>query len=58
MRIPLTFVIFRLIAVTVTVLVLLVAGMGLSGRGPLDALGGVTHHAADWLRINTGVRVR
>jgi|HubBroStandDraft_2_1064218.scaffolds.fasta_scaffold3817287_1 hypothetical protein len=58
MRIPLTFVGFRLVAIIVTVLALLVVGMGLSGRGPLDALGGVTQHVADWLRINTGVRIR
>src|SRR5262252_8887750 len=54
MRIPLTFVIFRVTATTITVLVLLAVVLGLTGRGPLDALSGVTHHAAGWLRVNTG----
>jgi hypothetical protein len=58
MRIPLTFVIFRVTAVIITVLLLLLAGAGLSGRGPLDGLGAVTHHVADWLRINTGMGTR
>jgi hypothetical protein len=54
MKMPPTFVIFRGAAATITVLVLLLLGLGLSGRGPLDGLGGVTSHAASWLRVNTG----
>jgi hypothetical protein len=55
MRIPPTFVIFRVTAVTITILVLLLTAAGLSGRGPLDGLSGVTHHMESWLRLNTGV---
>jgi hypothetical protein len=54
MRTPPTFVIFRVTAVTITVLVLLLFGMGLGGLGPLDGLGVVTSHALSWLHINTG----
>ena len=53
MKIPLTFVIFRVVAVTITVLLLLLFGLGLSGRGPLGGLGAVTSHATGWLRTNT-----
>ena len=35
------------------VLLLLLFGLGLSGRGPLGGLGGVTSHATGWLRTNT-----
>jgi hypothetical protein len=53
MKIPLTFVIFRIAAVTITVLLLLFFGLGLSGRGPLGGLGGITSHSTGWLRTNT-----
>jgi hypothetical protein len=55
MKTPPTFAVFRVAAVTITVLLLLFLGLGLTGRGPLDGLGGVTSHAANWLRVNTGV---
>jgi len=55
MRIPLTFVVFRLVAVIATVLVLLVLAMGLTGRGPLHVLGGATSYVVNWVRVNTGV---
>jgi hypothetical protein len=58
MRTPPTFVLFRVTAVTITVLVLLLFGTGLGGLGPLDGLSAVTSHALNWLQINTGVTTR
>jgi hypothetical protein len=54
MRIPPSFVIFRVATPTITLLILLLVGMGLSGRGPLSGLGGITSHAASWLRVTMG----
>ena len=58
MRIPLTYVIFRVTAVAVTALVLLLLGTGLGGHGPLGGLGGFTSDAISWLHTNTGVDIR
>jgi hypothetical protein len=58
MTTPLTYVIFRALAAAVTLTVLLVVGLGLARMGPLSSLGGLTHHAATWLHINTGVDLR
>jgi|GEM_PF-2834579 hypothetical protein len=58
MRIPLTFVIFRVAAVCLTVLVLALFGLGMASRGPLDGLGSVTSQAISWLHDNTGVTLR
>jgi hypothetical protein len=55
MKTPPTYVAFRLVAVTLTVLVLLVFGLGLGGLGPLEGLGVVAKHAVSWLHANTGV---
>ena len=58
MRTPPTYVIFRVAAATFTVLVLVLFGLGLSGRGPLDGLNVATSHMVNWLHINTGVTIR
>lgn len=58
MRTPPTFVIFRVTATTLTVLVLVLFALGLGGRGPLAGLGAVTSHAVNWLHVNTGVGIR
>jgi hypothetical protein len=58
MRTPPTFAVFRITAAAVTVLLLVLVGMGVSGHGPLDGLGTVTSHATQWLRVNTGVSNR
>lgn len=58
MRTPPTFVMYRASAVTITVLILVLAGLGLSGRGPLGGLHTVTTHTVSWLRLNTGVGTR
>jgi hypothetical protein len=55
MRTPPTFAVFRVTAAAITVLVLVLVGISLSGRGPLDGLGTVTSHAEHWLQVNTGV---
>jgi hypothetical protein len=49
---------YRASAVTITVLILVLAGLGLSGRGPLGGLHTVTTHTVSWLRLNTGVGTR
>lgn len=58
MTTPPTYVTFRAAAVTLTLLVLLLFGLGLSGLGPLDGLGVVARHAVGWLHANTGVTPR
>lgn len=57
-KIPPTFVIFRVTAAAVTVLVLLLTGWGMGGHGPLASLHVVTSQTMNWLRLNTGVGVR
>lgn len=57
MRTPLTFVAFRVAAVTITAVILLLFSLGLGGLGPLHALGGVTSQAVSWLH-GTGEGVR
>jgi len=56
--IPPTFVMFRLVAVTVTLVLLLSLGFGLRGHGPLHGLVGYGNSALNWLDANTGVRFR
>ena len=58
MRTPPTYVAFRAAAGAVTVLVLLLFGMGLRGHGPLHSLGPVTSNVVSWLHVNTGVDIR
>lgn len=58
MSIPPTFVIFRLVAVTVTLVLLLSLGFGLRGHGPFRGLVGYGNSALDWLHANTGVELR
>lgn len=53
MRMP-TFILFRVTAAVITVLLLLLAGLGAAGRGPLDGLGTVYSHAVNWLRAIPG----
>jgi hypothetical protein len=55
MRTPPTFVIFRAAAAAITLLALLLFGLGLARLGPASSLGGLTEHATSWLRLNTGV---
>jgi len=55
---PPTFVIFRGVAAAITLLVLLLFGLGLARLGPASSLGGLTEHATSWLRVNTGVGIR
>jgi hypothetical protein len=58
MKTPPTYAVFRITAVSITVLILLLFGLGLSRRGPFDSLGGLTSHAIYWLHINMGVHAR
>jgi hypothetical protein len=58
MKTPPTYAAFRVAAVAVTVLVLLLFGLGLRGLGPLHSLGPVASSMVSWLRVNTGVNVR
>jgi hypothetical protein len=58
MRTPPTFVIFRAITVAITAGVLLLFGLGLGGRGPLNDLGSLASHAVSWVQDNTGVAIR
>jgi hypothetical protein len=55
---PRTYVIFRAAAVTMTALILLLLGLGLSGRGPLGSLGPVTSTTVSWLQVNAGLGTR
>ena len=55
MKTPPTFVIFRAAAATITLLVVLLFGLGLARLGPASSLGGLAEHATTWLRVNTGV---
>lgn len=55
MTIPRTFVLFRITAATITVLVLVLVGYGMAGHGLFHGLGGITGHAVSWLRVNTGI---
>lgn len=55
---PSTYVAFRATAVAITLLVLLLFGMGVHGSGPLHALGPITNTVVSWLRLNTGVNTR
>jgi hypothetical protein len=57
MRIPITFVLFRLTTGLLTILILAAFGLGLSGRGPAAGLHGWTISGQNWLHINTGVRL-
>jgi hypothetical protein len=52
---PYTFVAFRILAATVTLLVLLVIGFGLGGLGPAGGLSALTDHAIGWFDANTAV---
>jgi hypothetical protein len=58
MKTPPTYAVFRIVALTITVLVLLLFGLGLSSRGPAASLGGLTGHAIHWLHISLGVHTR
>jgi len=58
MRTPPTFVIFRAAAAAITLLILLLFGLGLARLGPASGLGGLTEHATTWLRVSTGVDIR
>jgi len=58
MRIPPTFIVFRAAAATITLLVLLLFGLGLARLGPASGLGAFAEHATGWLRVNTGVGIR
>lgn len=55
MSTPPTFVVFRACSVALTVLILMLAVLGLEGHGPLASLHVVTTHTVGWLRLNTGV---
>lgn len=45
MKTPPHFIVYRLAAVTITLLILLTVGLGVAGRGPLGGLGGRTGQA-------------
>jgi hypothetical protein len=55
---PPTYIAFRATAVAITVLVLLLFGLGLQGLGPLHSLGPVASNVTSWLHANTGVSNR
>jgi hypothetical protein len=50
MRTPPHVVVHRLVAVVITVLILLVIGLGAASRGPLGGLGAGTGHADELVR--------
>jgi hypothetical protein len=54
---PPTFVIFRSVAAAITLLVLLLFGLGLARLGPAGSLGGFSGHVTSWLHVNTGVDI-
>jgi hypothetical protein len=58
MKTPSTYIAFRATAVAITLLVLLLFGMGMHGAGPLHSLGPVTKTVVGWLQLNTGVKTR
>jgi hypothetical protein len=58
MTIPITYVLSRVTAAVVSVLIITAFGLGLSGRGPLTAVHSWTHGFEDWLYLYTGVRLR
>jgi hypothetical protein len=55
---PPSYIAFRAAAVAITVLLLLLFGMGLRGRGPLHSLGPVTSNVISWLHTDAGVNIR
>jgi hypothetical protein len=56
MNIPVTFVLFRVTAAVLTLLVVVAFVLGLSGHGPLDGIHAWTTATENWLHINTGVK--
>ena len=58
MKTPPTFVVFRAGVAAITLLALLLFGLGLARLGPASSLGGLAEHATTWLRVNTGVGIR
>ena len=58
MKTPPTFVVFRAGVAAITLLALLLFGLGLARLGPASSLGGLDEHATTWLRVNTGVGIR
>jgi hypothetical protein len=55
---PPTYIAYRVTAVTIMVLVVLLFWMGLRGHGPLHSLGPITSNLVGWVRVNTGVNLR
>jgi len=55
MKTPPTFVIFRAATSAITLLLLLLFGLGLAGHGPLGSLHALTSHAITWLQSSTGL---
>jgi hypothetical protein len=55
---PPTYFAFRAVAVAITVLMLVLFGLGLHGRGPFHGLGPVTSNVTSWLHANTGMDSR
>jgi hypothetical protein len=52
MKTPPQFVIFRVVAATITVLILATFGLGLAGQGPLDGLGTQTSRVVNVVHDN------
>jgi hypothetical protein len=55
MSAPPTFVIYRAAVVSISVLLLLIFGLGLADIGPLHGLHVFTNDAISWFQDNTGV---
>ncbi len=58
MNIPVTFVLFRITAAALSLIIVVAFGLGLSGHGPLDGIHSWTTAAENWLHVNTGVDLR
>jgi len=57
MRIPPTYVVFRSATTAITLVLLVLVGIGLSSRGPFGGLGWLTGHVVVFVHRATGVRL-
>jgi hypothetical protein len=57
MRIPLTYIVFRSVTLAITLILLVLAGLGLSSHGPFSGLGWLTGHVVLLVHRTTGVKL-
>jgi hypothetical protein len=55
MTVPPTFVIYRTAVVSISVLLIVIFGLGLASLGPLSGLHVFTNDAISWFQDNTGI---